>query len=113
MPTIDRVARYIAMLGRLDGEDEIAHLLTRRHILGRPRSANTCPLSVYLRIKTGASWVLVDTKFTWVVHRYEMRRIANPDSMRAFVIRLDHGGYPELEWEPSGAPAVWTASDRA
>lgn len=99
MSAINRVIRQMRRLGRLDSPHDIAHLLWRESILGTPHHGRTCPLSVYLRIKTGAEWVAVSTKFTWVVHGTDGLCIANPEMMRHFVMLLDDGAYPPLEWK--------------
>jgi hypothetical protein len=93
------VVKEIEALGRLDS-DEIAHVLMREKIHGTPWDGKMCPLAVYLRVKTGAEWVAVATQCTRAVHGInESGRIANPRTVRNFVILLDCGAYPDLEWE--------------
>lgn len=82
---------WLDKLGHMTTED-IRTLMQEEGCLGERGKANRCPLSQFFHKQGITASVVYHT----TVDAYDMTRIDNPFTIKAFIERFDNGKYPEL-----------------
>lgn len=75
--------------------DQIAAMVKRRHITGRPSTTGGCPMALMFKNVYGGKFV-VGRKHIYRQSGKDLQKIATPKNIAAFVRKFDISGYPEL-----------------